>query len=86
MSYRLTILLRAMKDLDDLEGKLLHQVTVAIRSLAENPRPPGSLKLSDEENGYRIRVRDIRILYRINDGTKEVVIYRVKHRREAYRS
>ena len=86
MTYRVSVLPRAMKDLDDLEGKLFTQVKAAIHSLAEHPRPPGSLKLSDEEHGYRIRVRDIRILYRIHDDTKEVVIYRVKHRREAYRS
>lgn len=86
MSYRLTVIPRAVKDLEALEGKLFTQVTEAIRSLADNPRPPGSLKLSDEESGYRVRVRDIRILYRVDDRGKEVVVYRVKHRREAYRS
>ena len=86
MSYRLTVIPRAVKDLDKFEGKLLTQVTEAIRALADNPRPPGSLKLSDEEDGYRARVRDIRILYRVDDRAKEVVVYRVKHRREVYRS
>jgi mRNA interferase RelE/StbE len=85
MSYRLTIIQRAAKDLDSLQGKLLAQVTAALRSLAEDPHPPGSAKLSDEENGYRVRVRNMRILYRVDDPGKEVIIYRVKHRREAYR-
>lgn len=85
MSYRLTVIPQAVKDLDKLEGKLLTQVTEAVRALADDPRPPGSLKLSDEEEGYRARVRDIRILYRVDDRAKEVVVYRVKHRREAYR-
>ncbi len=83
--YQLKIIPTARKDLDNLQGKLFEAVKAAILSLAENPRPPGCQKLSDEENGYRIRVRDIRILYRINDKTKEVIIYRVKHRREVYR-
>jgi mRNA interferase RelE/StbE len=83
MSYRLTALPRALKEA--LEGKLFAQVEAAIRSLADNPRPPASLKLSDEENGYRIRVRHFRILYRIDDEAKEVIVYRVKHRKEAYR-
>ena len=86
MSYRLTVIPRAIKDLDRLEGKLLAQVTEAIRALADDPRPPGSLKLSDEEDGYRARVRDIRILYRLDARAKEVIVYRVKHRREVYRS
>lgn len=85
MSYRLTVIPRAMKDLNALEGKLFTQVTEAIQSLAENPRPPACLKLSDEESGYRVRVRDIRILYRVDDRAKEVVVYRIKHRREVYR-
>ena len=85
MTYRLTVIPRAVRDLEALEGKLFTHVTEAIRSLADNPRPPGSLKLSDEESGYRVRVRDIRILYRVDDRGKEVVVYRVKHRREAYR-
>ena len=86
MSYRLTVIPRAVKDLDKLEGKLFAQITEAIQALADDPRPPGSLKLSDEENGYRVRVRDIRILYRVDDRAKEVIVYRVKHRREVYRS
>ena len=85
MSYRLTALPRALKDLEALEGKLFAQVETAIRSLADNPQPPGFLKLSDEENGYRIRVRHVRVLYRIDDEAKEVIVYRVKHRKEAYR-
>ena len=83
--YQLKIIPAARKDLDSLQGKLFESVKAAILSLAEDPRPPGCQKLSDEENGYRIRVRDIRILYRIKDKTKEVIIYRVKHRREVYR-
>lgn len=85
MSYGLTIIPRAEKDLRALEGNLFGQVEKAIRALAENPRPPGSLKLSEEEEGYRVRVRDIRILYRVDDRRREVIVYRVKHRREAYR-
>ncbi|MDO8545895.1 MAG: type II toxin-antitoxin system RelE/ParE family toxin [Nitrospirales bacterium] len=86
MIYRLTVIPRAVKDLDKLKGKLFTQITEAIQALADDPRPPGSLKLSDEENGYRVRVRNIRILYRVDDRAKEVIVYRVKHRREVYRS
>lgn len=83
--YEIKIIPSARKDLDSLPEKLFEAVKTAILSLSENPRPHGSIKLSDEENGYRIRTREIRILYRINDKTKEVIIYRIRHRREAYR-
>ena len=83
--YRLKILPRAEKDQNALEGKLFKAVGQAIRFLAENPRPHGCVKLSDDENGYRIRVRHIRILYQIDDKTKTVIVYRIKHRKEVYR-
>lgn len=76
---------RAEKDLNRLEGGLFEAVDRAIRSLSENPRPAGCVKLSDEENGWRIRVRHIRVLYQIDDKAKSVVIYRIKHRKEVYR-
>lgn len=54
-------------------------------ALADDPRPQGAaIKLTGLE-GYRIRVRDMRILYRIDDETKEVIVYHVKHRSEVYR-
>lgn len=37
------------------------------------------------KRGNCIRVLDIRTLYRIDDRAKAVIVYRVKHRREAYR-
>ena len=34
---------------------------------------------------YRLRVGDWRILYTVDDPAREVHVYRIKHRREAYR-
>ena len=53
-------------------------------TLASEARPPGSVKLTGD-GGYRLRAGDFRILYRIDDEAGKVFIYRVKHRREAYR-
>ncbi len=82
--YRLRIIARARRDLDELTGRLFEQVNEAILSLEREPRPQGAIKLTGLE-GYRIRVRDMRVLYRIDDQAKEVIVYRVKHRREVYR-
>jgi mRNA interferase RelE/StbE len=49
--------------------------------LGSNPRPPTSKKLI-EKGGYRVRVRDYRILYTVDDKNKVVVIYRTKIRSE----
>jgi len=74
----------AQRDLDDLKGESLQLVMKKIRLLSEEPRPFGSLKLTAEE-GYRIRVGNFRVLYRIDDVAKKVYIYRVKTRKDAYR-
>jgi len=81
--YNIQILPPAGKDLDGFEGKLFTVLKEKIQELKINPRPSGVEKLTAEE-GYRIRVRDIRILYRVDDKTKVVLIYRVKHLREVY--
>ena len=82
--YRIRVIPRAQKDLDRLRGKGFEAIKETILQLGKNPRPHGALKLSGEE-GYRIRVGNMRLLYRIDDKRKEVIIYRIKHRKEAYR-
>jgi mRNA interferase RelE/StbE len=82
--YNLRILPAAQKDLKRLQGKIFDKIKSEILSLANNPRPYGALKLTNED-GYRIRVGDYRVLYRIDEKIKEIFIYRVKHRKESYR-
>ena len=82
--YKLKLLPQAQKDLDCLQDKVFNNIKSKIMSLSDNPRPYGIFKLTNEE-GYRIRIGDYRALYRIDDKSKEVFIYRIKHRREVYR-
>jgi mRNA interferase RelE/StbE len=82
--YKILLLSQAQKDLDDFTGKYFHQITTKLSSLKDNPRPPGSLKLTAQE-GYRLRSGDYRIIYRIDDKEKIVFIYRIKHRKDVYR-
>ena len=79
----LLVLPAAQKDLDKLEAPVFARILKKIRSLSEDARPPGCLKLT-EEDGYRIRTGDYRILYRIDDGLKRIYIYRIKHRKDVY--
>ena len=81
--YDLYILPPAQKDLDRLEARAFARIVGKIRALAGNPRPPGCLKLTGEE-GYRLRIGDHRVLYRIDDPAKRIYIYRVRHRKNVY--
>jgi len=81
--YDLFALPSAQKDLDKLETSVFARVLKRIRALSQDARPPGGLKLTDED-GYRIRTGDYRILYRIDDALKRIYIYRIKHRKDVY--
>jgi len=81
--YDLFVLPPAQKDLDRLEASAFLRIIRKARRLSGNPRPPGCLKLTGEE-GFRIRVGDYRVLYRVDDDSKRVYIYRIKHRKDAY--
>ena len=69
--------------------RLPHEVTgrvrEAVEALAHQPRTPHTEKLAGELNAYRVRVGSYRVLYTIEDATRRVVVYRIRHRREAYR-
>jgi mRNA interferase RelE/StbE len=82
--YRILLLPQAQKDLEDLQGKIFEQIMARMTVLRQDPRPPGSIKLTNEE-GYRLKSGNYRIVYRIEDKEKKVYVYRIKHRKEAYR-
>jgi len=84
LTYRLVIAKQAKKTLEKLDSRSLNRIRIALDLLAENPRPPKSLKLSGMA-GYRVRVGDYRILYEIQDELIIVFVFRIAHRRDAYK-
>ena len=62
-------------------GKIKN-ILVGLRS---NPRPFKCKKLMGGENEYRIRYRNWRILYSIDDPHQRVIVYGILDRKEAYR-
>ena len=82
--HKIYLLSQAQKDLDAFRGKIFKQIEAKLMALGQNPRPPGSIKLTAED-GYRLRSGDYRIVYRIDEGEKIVFAYRIKHRKEAYK-
>ena len=60
------------------------RIVTRIRSLADDPRPRGSQKLSGLAK-YRVRQRSYRIVYAIEEDRLVVTIVRVAHRRDVYR-
>jgi mRNA interferase RelE/StbE len=84
VSYSLSILRRAQKELAQIPHGDYERIVEAIRGLAENPRPVGCRKLAARE-GWRIRVGDFRVIYEIDDGQRSVTVLHVGNRRDVYR-
>lgn len=82
--YQIELRRQAYKDLESIPTDYARLITRHIDSLEDNPRPNDSKKLRGDA-GFSLRVRTYRVLYSIDDKAKVVTIYRIKHRREAYR-
>lgn len=82
--YRLEFTSGADRQFRKLPKQLQARLRSHIDALAQNPRPPGSEQLKGEDNAYRLRVGDYRILYEVHDRILLVLVVRVGHRREVY--
>jgi len=83
-SYEVLIKRSAAKELEALPTKDRRRIATKIRTLANDPRPPGVEKLSGEEK-YRIRQGDYRLLYAIDHAARQVTVVKIGHRRDVYR-
>jgi len=83
--YEIYILPRVYKTLKRLPKEYLHRILERIQRLSQEPRPQGCKKLRGREDVYRMRVGDYRILYRVRDGERRVVILNIGHRKDIYR-
>ena len=83
MSYHIVIKKSAAKEIEGLPKKDRLRVIERIRSLAQDPRPPGCKKLSKQEK-YRVRQGRYRILYQIEDGELLIMVVKVAHRKDVY--
>jgi mRNA interferase RelE/StbE len=82
--YTITWTPSARRQLEKLPPDVQRLVATAVDMLSVNPRPPSSARLRNSPN-LRVRVRDYRIIYEINDRVLIVKVIRVGHRREVYR-
>jgi mRNA interferase RelE/StbE len=83
-SYRIVIKKSAAKEIEKIQKKDRVRIIEKIRSLASDPQPVGSKKLSGQEK-YRIRQGNYRILYQIIDAELIISVVKVGHRRAIYK-
>lgn len=84
MSYRLILSKPAVKALRSLPAFVTARIAPAIDALKEEPRPAGCKKLKGNEELWRIRVGDCRVIYVIDDVVRVVDVRRIGNRRDVY--
>lgn len=88
MPYDILFTPRAEKELASLAGSVLKKVAARVKMLADAPRGRGVRKLREglDPPTYRVRVAgDYRVLFTIDDASREVRIVAVRLRKDAYR-
>jgi mRNA interferase RelE/StbE len=83
MIYTIGLKPRASKDLRSIQKQDASRIADALERLADNLF--GDVKrLTNFTPEYRLRVGQYRVLFEL-ENENEIVVYRIVHRREAYR-
>lgn len=85
--YQVLFTRQSSKDLKKIQKgnpKVYDAIIKAIRSLAEDPRPDGSVELGGRE-GLRIKVGGYRVLYSFTKQELIVEVFRVGPRGDVYK-
>jgi len=83
-AYRIFFKRSLEKDFASIPKKDLKRILSRIKTLEQNPRPPGSEKLTGQER-YRLRQGRYRVVYSIQDDELTVWVVKVGHRKDIYR-
>ncbi|RLC92348.1 MAG: type II toxin-antitoxin system RelE/ParE family toxin [Chloroflexi bacterium] len=89
--HRIEVSPAAGRDLDRLKKRIqrhdFERLRLAVRGLADEPRPHGVRKIKGAERAFRIRVGSYRVVYEVYDDENLVLILQVARRTETtYRS
>jgi len=83
--YAITFKPSADRELRRLPIEIQKRIVRAVELLAGDPRPVGVVKMAGDDNLWRIRVGQYRIIYEIHDNRLVVLVLRVGHRKDIYR-
>lgn len=84
MKYNVNILRSAQKQLSKIARRDQPSIILAIRNLANDPRPAGCKKLAGR-SAWRIRIGAYRIIYEVHDDQLLVLVVMIGHRKDVYK-
>lgn len=84
MAYKVVLERKAVKAFQKLSEPYCTQIRAVLEGLRENPlRASHITRLKTPLQGFRARSGDYRILYTVNK--RQVVVYSIAHRKDAYK-
>jgi len=86
LKYRIQVKRSAAKALKKIPKPDQKRISKAIDNLAENLPNPDTTKMKGNNPFHKIRVRDYRIVYEIQDDVLLILIVKIGHRKDIYRN
>lgn len=84
MKFQVELSSKAFQALSKLDKINKTRIFKKLKSLDETPFPSGSIKMEGEENVYRLRSGDMRILYKLLKSEKVILVFKIEKRGNAY--
>jgi len=84
VSWTVEVQRPAEKELANLPVQVRKRIAATLRALRDEPFPHRVKKLKGTD-GYRIRVGDYRILFRVDRTTQYIWVSAIGHRKDVYR-
>lgn len=86
LSYRIEFVRSSAKSYSRLDPVLQRRVDRELSRLSETPRHPGVIRLQSDDELYRVRIGDLRLLFCVEDQVLLVLIVKIGHRGSVYRA
>ena len=86
MSYRIEFVRSSARAYSRLDPVLQRRVDRELSRLSETPRHPGVIRLQSDDELYRVRIGDLRLLFSVEDQVLLVLIVKIGHRGSVYRA
>ncbi len=85
MTYRIEFVRSAARSYNRLDPVLQRRVDRELSRLRETPRHPGVIRLQTNDELYRVRIGDLRLLFSVEDDVLLVLIVKLGQRGSVYR-
>lgn len=83
--YKILFKKSAVKELAKLPENEQINIIQKVNALKEEPYPSGIRKLLGQDDVFRIRIGNYRVIYIVHNNELIIEIIRIKHRKDVYR-